>query len=87
VLVGGDLCTAERVDGELELPSSRDRPRATIARGSAVYAIGTSLPEAHGGSELLLTARRALRPGSYTLILRHRRGRRWITRRLPILLG
>ncbi len=87
VLVNADLCTGDRVDGELELPTTRDRPRATIARGSVVYATGTSIPMARGGSELLLTTRRALKPGSYTLILRNWRGRRWVTRRLPILIG
>jgi hypothetical protein len=86
VLVNADLCSADRVDGELELPTARDRPRATIARGGVVYATGTSIPTARGGSELLLTIRRALKPGAYTLILRHWRGGRWVTRRLPILI-
>lgn len=55
--------------------------RATLVRGSVVYATGAARLD-----RLLLHGRRPLRPGRYTLILRHRQGHRQITTRTQITL-
>jgi hypothetical protein len=85
--VKAETCTGELVHGVLKLARTGNWTRATIARGHVVYATGASMSTAHGRSELLLTARRVLKAGRYTLILRDRRGRRLVvTRRAQILL-
>ncbi|MGH2842017.1 MAG: hypothetical protein ACRDKL_00315 [Solirubrobacteraceae bacterium] len=60
--------------------------RATISRGRAVYARGTSTPTGHGRSQLELTDRRPLRAGRYTLTVRARRDGRWTARRQQITI-
>jgi hypothetical protein len=81
-----EVCTGEFVHGEFAFNTGGAWTRATIKRRGVVYATGASMPTAHGGSELLLNVRRAMKPGNYVLILRNRRARRWVTRRLPLLL-
>jgi hypothetical protein len=81
-----EVCTGELVHGELDFSTGGAWTRATLKRHRAVYATGAAMPTAHGGTQLLLNAHRALKPGNYLLILRTRRARRWVTRRLPLLL-
>ena len=87
VRVKTEVCTGKLVHGELDFTTAGDWTRATVERGRVVYATGASMPAAHGGSELLLNARRALKPGHYVLILRNRRARRWVTRAFPSCSG
>jgi Protein of unknown function (DUF1573) len=81
-----EMCSARVLHGRVEFSTAPDWTRATLKRHRAVYATGASIPTAHGGTELLLNARRALKRGNYVLILRTRRARRWVTRRLPLFL-
>ena len=81
-----EMCTAKVLHGKIEFSTATDWTRATLKRRQTVYATGASMPTAHGGTELLLNARRSLKRGNYVLILRHRRAGRWVTRRLPLFL-
>ncbi|MGH2872008.1 MAG: hypothetical protein ACRDL5_06050, partial [Solirubrobacteraceae bacterium] len=56
--------------------------RATLTRGRVVYAVGSARLD-----RLMLRTRRAIPPGRYTLTLRHRDGRRWITTRRTITIA
>ena len=81
-----EICAAKLVRGRVEFSTAKDWTRATLKRHQVVYATGASMSTAHGGSELLLNARRALKGREYVLTLRKWRARRWVTRRLPLLL-
>jgi hypothetical protein len=81
-----EVCTGELIHGKIDFNTGGAWTRATIKRRHLVYATGASIPAAHGGTELLLNARRALKPGNYLLTLRTRRAGRWVTRRLPLFL-
>ena len=79
-------CARTLVSGKVEFPAGGTSTRAEIVRGRVVFAAGVSNPSARGGSLLVLVQRRALKPGTYTLVLRHRRGRRWIPRQISVVL-
>lgn len=79
-------CTGRRLSGTVKFSPVGDAVHAKLTRGRLVYAVGTRVATSHGRSQLLLTTRRAIKPGVYTLILRHRHGHRWVTRRLRITL-
>jgi virginiamycin B lyase len=72
-------CTARPVSGGVGFTTVR-RPavRASVLRDGILYASGASVSIGSGRSELLLTDRRQLRHGRYTLVLRHRSGARWV---------
>ena len=53
--------------------------RARVSRAGGIYATGSTIPTADGSIRLVLTTRRALAPGRYTLTLRLRSHGRWIT--------
>ncbi len=74
-------CTARVRSGSLKLTRTGVTTRATLARGRVTYATGTRLTTAHGQLRLVLNERRSLKPGTYTLTIRQRHGRRWRTRR------
>lgn len=80
-----DTCTGKLVRGALRFRAA-GTTRAELVRARVVFATGAEAPTGHRGFELLLTDRRPLKRGGYTLILRRRRGRRLIGQRLPIIL-
>jgi hypothetical protein len=86
VRVKTEICAAKLVHGRVEFSTAKDWTRATLTHHQVVYATGASMPTAHGGSELLLNARRALKGRKYVLTLRKWRARRWVTWRLPLFL-
>jgi hypothetical protein len=79
-------CTGRRVGGTVQVSVSVPSGRAKISRGRVVYATGTSLTIGGGRWLLLLTERRALDPGRYTLTFRSRYNGRWSTRRATITI-
>lgn len=81
-----EKCTGKHIRGAVKSPATGASGRATLERGATVYAVGARVPAAYGGFDLLLSDRRPLKPGLYTLTIRHRRGRRWIAQRLQIVL-
>jgi hypothetical protein len=80
-------CARNVVSGKVKFSGAGPSIRATIVRGHVVSAVGVSDPGARGGSRLVLAERRPLRHGTYTLILRHRRGRHWVSQRISMVLG
>ncbi len=79
-------CTGRLVSGTLILTGS-SAMQVTLTRSGTKYATGQSLNLGHGRSELVLAPLRPVRRGTYTLTLRHRHGRRWITSRRHITMG
>jgi hypothetical protein len=79
-------CTGKRVRGAVKFTATGAATRARLVRGRLIFATGASVATARGGSELVLTERRPLTRGTYTLILRRRHGGHPITQRLPIIL-
>lgn len=80
-------CTAKLVSGTVKFTTASRLVHATISRAKAVYATGTSVAAASGGSQLVLADRRPLRRGSYTLTLRRDRHGRVITHRSSISIA
>ena len=79
-------CTGKLVAGPVKFTIAGASDRAAISRGDVVYATGVSVRMGRGRTQLLLTDLRPLRAGRYTLTLRDRHGKRWISRRTEILL-
>lgn len=79
-------CARKVVSGKLEFAGAGSSTRATIVRGRKVFAAGVSVAQAKGELLLVLSDRRPLKHGTYTLILRHRRHRRWVSKRISIVL-
>jgi Glycine rich protein len=84
--VRSERCAGKVVHGRVRFTAVGASTRASLVRGRVIFAAGASVPTARGGSELVLAERRPVRHGTYTLILRRRHGRRWVTRRLPLIL-
>jgi PKD repeat protein len=74
-------CTTTLVSGTVTFTATISA-RARLSRAGVLYATG-SLRR----GRLVLHARRPVRPGRYTLALRRREGRVWVTTRQRILLG
>ena len=86
VSVRRQACVGILVSGTVKFTTIGATARATLTRGHLVYATGSGwiLP---GREELLVfTIRRKTAPGRYTLVLRHRLGRRLITRREQVTI-
>ncbi len=75
-------CTGKVIRGAVTLTATSTR--VTLARGGAVLAKGASAPTAPDRFLLVPRARRVLKSGPYTLILRHPGGHGWVTRRVPV---
>jgi hypothetical protein len=73
-------CKARLASGTVSLKAGGAVSLATITRGGSAVSLG------NGRVQLLLTDRRPLRKGTYTLSQRHRSGHRWVTRRSRIEL-
>jgi hypothetical protein len=71
-------CTGKLVSGPVKFTVTGRAARATLARDGNVYAVGTMAVGSNGG-EAILSPRRHLRAGRYTMTLR--RGRRIVGRR------
>lgn len=71
-------CTGRLVSGAFTLTGS-GLVQATLHRGNTRYATGEKLGLGGGRSELVLAPMRSLPGGRYTLALRYRSGRRWVT--------
>jgi hypothetical protein len=82
--VATDVCTSKLVRGSVKLTATSTH--ASLVRGRVIFATGRTVRTSHGPSELLLGERRPVRPGTYTLILRQRHDRRWVTHRQPLIL-
>jgi hypothetical protein len=80
-------CARNVVSGRVKFSGAGPATRATIVRGRAVFAVGVSDPGGRGGSRLVLSDRRPLKRGTYTLILRDRRGGHWVSQRISVVLG
>jgi hypothetical protein len=79
-------CSGRLVTGTIKFTTAGNADRASISRGNTVYAAGVSASTGRGGSQLVLTDLRPLRRGNYTLTLRTRHARRWVTRRVEITI-
>lgn len=64
-------CEGEVISGEAEFTSIGASVRATLTRGGFVYATGARISTAR--ARLVLTVRRAVKPGTYMLTLRQPR--------------
>ena len=79
-------CKTRIVSGTVKFTTSVGAIKASVSRGTTVYATGTRASLGGGRSQLLLTQSRQLRAGRYTLTLRSRRNGRTITRRETITI-
>jgi hypothetical protein len=66
------------VTGPVTFTTTGSTTRATLSRAGVTYATGTA-QTTRGGTRLLLTQRRTLRPGRYTLALTSHHGTRQTT--------
>ena len=80
-------CTGRLVSGDMQFRVSATSGHATVSRGRVVYATGISLGTGGTFWLLLVGERRALGPGRYTLTVRRRLNRRWISRRATITIA
>jgi hypothetical protein len=80
-------CAGRLVSGPVKFIVAGASEHATVSRGRIVYATGTSVQLGEGRRQLLLHDLRPLHRGRYTLALRARRGRGWVTTRLTITIG
>jgi hypothetical protein len=80
-------CTAREISGTVRLTGAPRVDRATLSRGRTTYATGVSVDMTRGRSQLVLANLRPLKRGSYTLTVRHRRGRRLMTGHWQIAIG
>ena len=79
-------CTTKLVTGPVTFTTTRPTTRATLTRAGLTYATGTA-QTTPGRSRLLLTQRRTLRPGRYTLALTSHHGHHPTTTHQQITLG
>ncbi len=76
-------CRTRLVSGTVQFKTAVARnARASLARGHRIYAVGRTTR--HG---VVLHARRRIKPGRYSLILRYRRGGREIVTRTTLRIG
>jgi hypothetical protein len=87
VKVPKQVCTAKEVSGTVKFTTTKAGVRASISRGRDVYASGTGVPTAAGSWQLVLSQRRSLRAGRYTLTLNTRRDGRSTTKRLQVMIA
>lgn len=80
-------CKARLFSGNLDLNATAASVRASVIKHGRTDATGLSFAAANGGSDLILNDPIRLGPGSYTLILRRRRGKTWSTSRTPMSIG
>jgi hypothetical protein len=79
---------AERQDACIRFTVLRARGvRSTISRGKIAHATGQKVRSSARSSQLMLTDKRAMAHGLYTLTLTHRDAGREITRTSRITLG
>lgn len=78
-------CAVRLVSGSVKFTVTAGR--ATISRGRTLYATGATVSIGPGRSQLVLTDRRLLRRGSYTLSVRTRHHRGWIVQRQRITIS
>jgi hypothetical protein len=79
-----EVCAGRVVRGSVKFTVTGASTRARLVRGAVVFATGAEVAVPRGGLELVLTEKRRVTPGRYTLVLRHRYHGRWVTRRLRI---
>ena len=79
-------CSSRRLLGPAKLPITKRDTRATLSRGRTVFATGLAVKTGNGRWQLVLQARRKLRRGSYTLVLRSRHKGRSVTHRAQVLI-
>ena len=79
-------CTGRLVSGKVKFTIGSRASSATLSRKSTVYATGVSVPGPHGKSHLVLTDRRPVKGGRYTLTLRIHHQGRWVVRRSQITI-
>ena len=80
-------CTGKLVSGTVKFTTKGAAGRARISRGRTVFATGAIVSMGDGRSQLMLSARRPLQRGRYTLSVRTRYGRRWITHRSQVTIA
>ncbi len=79
-------CSSRRLLGPAKLPITKRDTHATLSRGRTVFATGFAVKTGNGHWQLVLQARRKLRRGSYTLVLRSRHKGRSVTHRAQVLI-
>jgi hypothetical protein len=79
-------CSSRQLLGKGTLPITERDTRAKLSQSHKVSATGFAVPTGHGRWQLVLQAKRKLRRGSYTLVLRSRHHRRSVTHRERLLL-
>jgi hypothetical protein len=80
-------CTARATSGPVKLAGKGAAARAQLKRGRLIYASGTGLISANGSARLMLITHRALKPGSYELLLRRWRREKWTSTEEAITIG
>ena len=84
---GNEKCTTKLVSKPLKFKAAPSAARARVERGRVLCATGFALPTAHHGWQLLLSYRRRMTAGRYTMTLRRRSAGRWLTDRQTITIA
>ena len=77
-------CSTRLVSGVIKFQLDSDDIVTVVSRANVVVATGVEVTLGHGRMQLMLTSRRPMRRGRYTLTLRSHRHGRSITRRETI---
>jgi hypothetical protein len=80
-------CTTKLVSSPVKFTTGTAQASVRVSRAGVLYATGYTVSTARGSWQLVLTRRRDLQPGRYTLTLRTRHGHRWDTERRSITLS
>jgi hypothetical protein len=80
----GNNCSTRLVSGVIRFQLDGDDVVTVASPKHAVLAMGIEVPTGHGHVQLILTPRRALRAGRYTLTRHSLRDGRWITKHTTI---
>ena len=77
-------CSTRLVSGVIKFQLDSDDLVTVASRAHVVVATGVEVTLGHGRTQLMLTPRRPMRRGRYTLTRRSHHDGRWITRRETI---
>ena len=79
-------CSTRLISGVIRFQLDSDDIVTVVTPKHAVLATGVEVRIGHGRMQLILTPRRALHRGRYTLTIRSRRDGRWITQHSTIAI-
>ena len=75
------------MSGSVKFSTASAHVAASISRAGVTYASGYAVRTGAGAWRLIVSDRRKLGPGRYTLTLRERHGDRWLTPRASITIS